>query len=199
MKTLVLLTATVLALVAPAGQGCASKVGDVNLAGLSSPDWREGSRQRGHHGRPEHRGRQETRDQSGTYRSMDRYGCRNYTPHASPHGRHSHNVAERLVVLRANVRGAVVNNSPRAAIGFLQEIIVLDRDDFRAFEFLSYSYAVLGDAASAADVDVDTVVYFDSVPEAQGEVGRACSRLSSWDPLGWRGRVAQRKAFLGRS
>jgi hypothetical protein len=84
------------------------------------------------------------------------------------------------------------------AIGLLREIVSLAPGDFYAYEFMSYSYAVLDDAPAAANVDVDIVAMFDSEPAASGVVAAASNRLSIWDPEGWQEKVAARKAALGR-
>lgn len=132
------------------------------------------------------------------YRGLKHYRGGNYSPHHSQRSRHARSVAQRLAVLRANVHRAVARNDPRAAIGCLREIITLDPHDFQAYAFLSYSYAVIGDPSSAANVDIDTVAIFDATPGAQLVTSRACTRLSMWDPSGWRRMVTQRKAALRR-
>jgi hypothetical protein len=81
-------------------------------------------------------------------------------------------------------------------LGPLNEIIRTEPHDFFAWEFLSYTYAVLGNAPSATNVDLDLITYFEFIPGAAPQVSRAMHRLQIWDPYGWQGRVAAKRAIL---
>ena len=96
---------------------------------------------------------------------------------------------ETLASLRADVHRAVAMNNPMAAIAALRQITAIEPHDYYAWEFLSYGYAVVGDAGSAANVDLDTVAYFEFIPDARVQVSRAMARLQTFDPNGWQERV----------
>jgi hypothetical protein len=110
--------------------------------------------------------------------------------------RHYH-PAERLEVLarlRYGVNEAINHNDPRGAIQGLLQITRIEPHDYYAWEKLSESYARLGDAASAANVDLDTVSYFEFIPDAAPQVQRAMNRLQNWAPNDWQHRVENIRA-----
>lgn len=104
---------------------------------------------------------------------------------------HPHDQLELLSNLRGQVNNAVHESKPAAAVSPLKGIIDIEPHDYYAWEFLSYTYAVLGDAGSAANVDLDTVAYFEFIPEAAPQVSRAMARLQTFNPEGWQSRVQQ--------
>jgi hypothetical protein len=112
--------------------------------------------------------------------SLERFYIRHYHPQGE---------LDLLSSLRAQVHRAVREGNPAAAVSPLKRITTLEPHDYYAWEFLSYTYAVLGDAGSAANVDLDTVAYFQFVPEAAPQVSRATARLQGFDPGGWQSRV----------
>lgn len=102
---------------------------------------------------------------------------------------HIHSNAALLAQIRQEVHSAVRQSRPHAAVAPLKRIIALDPHDYHAWEFLSYTYAVLRDVGSAANVDLVTVALFQFVPGASPHVSRAASRLERFDPRAWRARV----------
>ncbi len=131
------------------------------------------------------------------YHVVENYTCTVYKSYYLPNYSYTQYVMTRLALLRADVNTAVANDDPYAAINFLSEIITLNASDFYAWEFLSYSYAVVGDSNSAANADIDIVARFDNQYDARAVVNGAINRLSIWDPYGWRTRVNNRKIELG--
>jgi hypothetical protein len=110
---------------------------------------------------------------------------------------HVHADAELLGELRLAVNRAVRANAPQAAVAPLKQIITVDPHDYYAWEFLGYTYSVLGDVASAANVDLDLVTLFEYIPTAAPQVSRAMARLRGFDPQGWQARVeAKRRAAM---
>jgi len=107
------------------------------------------------------------------------------------HHYHPQDKMDMLFNLRKQVHQAVRENNPAAAVSPLRGIISVEPHDYYAWEFLSYTYAVLRDAGSAANVDLDTVAYFEFIPEAALQVHRAMVRLQIFDPEGWQRRVQQ--------
>ena len=94
-----------------------------------------------------------------------------------------------------NLRQIIGNNrlagNPAGNVGPLIRMTEINPHDYFAWEFLSYTYAVLGDAKSAANVDLRTVALFEFVPAASPQVSRAAARLNAWDPYSWRDRIAK--------
>jgi hypothetical protein len=130
------------------------------------------------------------------YSQMQNYNCTIYVIN-SVGGNYAPYTMDRLASLRADVHAAVANNDPFAAINFLNQIIQLDPLDISAFEFLGYSYTVVGNQASAAGVDIDIVARFEFVPSAGRFVMDAMNRLQAWDPYNWRNEVMRRRMQLG--
>lgn len=100
-----------------------------------------------------------------------------------------------LTGLRAEVHRAVRHHTAAAAVAPLKQIVALAPYDYYAWEFLSYTYAVLGDVGSAANVDLDIVAQFEFIPAARLQVSGAMARLNTFDPNGWQDRVQSLRAL----
>jgi hypothetical protein len=122
------------------------------------------------------------------YGPVPNYSCWNLADFTCWHY-HPPEVMDELVLMRKHVHRYVRNNDPVGAVGALRRITTLCPHDYDAWSFLSYSYAVMGDAPSAANVDLDIVAMFEFVPDAAVYVANAMTRLQMWDPRGWRRRV----------
>jgi len=112
----------------------------------------------------------------------------------SPRHYHPQENLEILARLRADANQAIRANDSRGAIAPLLRITRIEPHDYYAWEKLSESYARIPDAASAANVDLDTVAYFEFIPEAAPQVSRAMNRLQTWAPNDWQEKVERIRA-----